>query len=335
MANPAKYLIHEDQIRTVQSIRDVYGNGSFYTMEYYADHRLEDILTEGAGTAEEFLAALQKHLIAARLPQPSMGAGCSAFMARNKDGHVLVGRNFDFKHDLVSMLIRTSPEKGFRTLCMSDLAFAEIKPGQFSDGVSDLTPAMMAPYVTMDGINEKGFFISVLQLRNVETHQETGKKKITTSAAIRAALDTAETVQDAVGIFASYDMQTARPGNDFHFFIADAKGDSAVIEYFQGQMNVIKTDHVTNFFLSKGARRKGGGKSRYNVIDAALDYREGNLEKSDIMDILRLISQPSGKKGQSNTLWSAVYDLTAGELELVIDHRYGDVRHYSLNSPKL
>ncbi len=335
MPNPAKYLIHEDQLKTVRSIRDIYGDGRFYTMDYAADHRLEDILAAGAGTSDELFAAVRKYLVAARLPRPSMGAGCSAFMAKNKEGHVLVGRNFDFNHDMVTMLISTAPEKCFKTLGMADLAFAEIKPGQLTDGETDLTPAMMFPYVTMDGINEKGFFIGVLQLRKVETYQNTGRKKITTSVAIRASLDKAETVQDAIDIFGSYDMQTARPGNDFHFFIADAKGDSAVIEYFQGKMNVLKTDHVTNFFLSPGARKKGVGKERYKVLDALLSYREGTLEKEDMMYVLKLISQPSGAKGKSNTLWSAVYDLTDRTLDLVVDHRYDDVRHYSLKDKKL
>ncbi len=335
MPNPAKFLIHEDQKKTVQSIRDIYGNGTFYTMDYSADHRLDDILASGAGNMEEFFKVLQKYLIADRLPKPTMGAGCSCFMVRNKEGHVIVGRNFDFRHDLASMLIRTLPEKGFKTIGMADLVFADIKPGQLSDGVSDLTPAMMFPYLTMDGINEKGFFIGVLQLRRAETYQDTGKKKITTSVAIRAALDKAETVQDAINIFSAYDMQTARPGNDYHFFIADASGNSAVIEYFQGKMNVIRTDHVTNFFLSPGARKRGVGKERYGVMDALLSYRDGRMEKQDVMDTLRLISQPSGPKGQSITLWSAVYDLTARELDLVIDHRYGEPRHYSLKDKSL
>ena len=330
MTNPARYLVFEDQKKTIKSIKDVRGDGSFYTMDCLSDHRLEEILTAGPGTMDEFMAALQKYLVADRLKKPTVGAGCAAFKAVDKKGHVLVGRNFDFKHVPSTMLIRTKPETGYKAFGMCDLVFAGFEKGQLTDGKTDITNAVAFPYVTMDGINEKGLFICCLQLRKAETRQNTGKTKLLSTVALRAALDKTENVQGVVDLFGSYDMQTSMDGNDFHFFVADADGDSIVIEYLRNQMNVIKTDHVTNFFLSPGARRKGGGKLRYDVMGDILDYRNGILEKSDAMDVLRFISQPSGDKGTSYTLWSAVYDLTEGSVDLAIDQKYGDVLHYSL-----
>ncbi len=330
MTNPAQYLIHEDQLRTIKTIKDVLDDGSFYTMDYRSDHRLDDVIAYSAGNMEEFYAAMQKYLVEERLPIPPVGAGCAAFKVRNKAGHVLVGRNFDYKHTPNTMLIRVSPSAGYRNFGMCDLCFADFEQGQINDGKTDITKAIMFPYVTMDGINEKGVFICILQLKNAETYQNSGKKKMLTTVAVRAALDKAASVREVVDIFASHDIQTCLPGNDFHFFVADASGGSAVIEYFKGKMNVIGTDHVTNFFLSPGARRRGGGKGRYDVLGSLIDYREGCIEKEDVMNMLRLISQPSGQKGTNYTLWSAVYDLTAGEVELAIDQKYDRVLRYSL-----
>lgn len=48
------------------------------------------------------------------------------------------------------------------------------------------------------------------------------------------------------------------------------------------------------------------------------------------MSALRLVSQPAGNSGRSHTLWSAVYDLTAGKLDLAVGRRYDDIRHFKL-----
>ena len=330
MANPAAYLIHEDQKRTAETLKDVLGDGSFYTLEYLSDYRLGDVLASGASNGNELKNVLSKLLIADRLPAPSCGAGCSAFIAKNREGHVIVGRNYDFTHELSSMLVRTSPEGGYKSMGMIDLGFLDIGPGQLSDGKTDLSPLMMMPYMTLDGINERGFFIAVLQLRGVETHQDTGKTKIMTTTAIRAVLDRAATVGEAEEIFRSYDMHTAREKNDYHFFVADRGGASAVFEYFNNEFNVIRTDCVTNFMMSPGARKRGGGKERFRIIDSVLRYRSGSLEKDEAMDTLRLVSQPYPPKGKSNTLWSAVYDLTDGTLELATGRGYGEPMNFRL-----
>ena len=332
MSNPAAFLKHEDQLRTVSTLKDHFGTGHFYTLDYQSDYRLDDMLKANVTNNDEFQAALQRILIADRLPKPSMGAGCTAFMVKDRRGHVLVGRNYDFRHEPATLLIKTSPEGENRSMGMCDLAFIDIKPGQLSDGRSDISSVMMFPYLTLDGLNDKGVCISVLQLRNATTNQDTGKGKVVTTLAIRAVLDRAGSVQEAMEIFSSYDMQSALPGNDYHFLLADKKGDSAVIEYVDNKMNVISTDRVTNFFLSKGSRRRGAGKERYDVVDAVMRYHEGIMERKEVMETLKLVSQPSPlkKTGGSRTLWSAVYDLTAGELDLAIDRKYGRILHFSL-----
>ena len=50
---------------------------------------------------------------------------------------------------------------------------------------------LVAPYCCMDGINEKGLAIAVLHMRAKATDQkDSSKKVITTTAMIRAVLDT-------------------------------------------------------------------------------------------------------------------------------------------------
>ncbi|MBR0131346.1 MAG: hypothetical protein IJM08_08575, partial [Firmicutes bacterium] len=46
MPNPAQHILNDAQRKTVGSIVDVYGDGTFYAMENYADYRLEEIIKD-------------------------------------------------------------------------------------------------------------------------------------------------------------------------------------------------------------------------------------------------------------------------------------------------
>ena len=74
MPNPAIYLIHDDQHRTVRSIRDLFGDASLYYMDYAADDRINDVLSAGAGSSEELRAVLEKLLISGRFPETTFDA---------------------------------------------------------------------------------------------------------------------------------------------------------------------------------------------------------------------------------------------------------------------
>lgn len=96
--------------------------------------------------------------------------------------------------------------------------------------------SLAAPYVMMDGMNEMGFSIGVLLIRGVEpTHQETDKLDLTTTSAMRWLLDKAATVEEAIGMLENMDMH-ASANASYHFQMADAQGDSAVIEYIDNQL---------------------------------------------------------------------------------------------------
>ena len=334
MGNPARFIRDPEQLKTLASLQDVYKNAEYYTMDYTADYRLDAVLAHGAETTDELMELLKKLLIVDYLPAPAPpGAGCSIFTARNKKGHVLVGRNLDFRHkphDPSVLMMRTAPQQGYRSLSMADLGFMPLPKGFLSDGTSDISPAVMFPYLVLDGMNEKGLFIGVMQLKFPQTRQDRGKVKVLTTVMMRAVLDKAATADEAVGIFESFDMQSPLPGNDYHFLVADRSGRSLVIEYTDNEMRVLEADCCTNFYLTPEKERAGGGKQRYEIIQKVLEFREHKLEKKDMMDLLRLVSQPAGQFGKSDTLWSAVYDLTDLSMDLTVLHRYGRPKHYRL-----
>ena len=182
MSDPAKYLRLPDQLATVSTLKEIYRDHSFYTLDYKADYRLDAVTAESAVTGEDLQKLLQKKLFVERLPKPKAGGNCTIFTARSKKGHVLVGRNLDFRHDPHTMLIRTSPASDYRALGMADMGFLPMPKGFLTDGKSDISPLIMTPYLVLDGMNEKGLFIGVMQLKFPATRQDRGRVKLNTTA---------------------------------------------------------------------------------------------------------------------------------------------------------
>ena len=365
MTNPAKDLNSGEFSGTLHSIKDIMGDGRLYEMTYTADYRLSEMLKADAGGWEAFEAVMQKYLMsgedyppdgaalgssegadsglpdgtAFRLPDeadPDKGDGCTVFSVRNKAGHILIGRNYDFRRRVrdgrpyCDMVLRTKQKTGFETLGMADLSYADFQCGSLTDGQTDLSLLSEVPFLVMDGMNEHGVFIAILVLKRPGTRQRNGKPKIVPTLAMRAALDRARSVGEAVDIFGAYDMQVSVPYKDFHYFAADGDGGSVVIEYSGNEMVVHQTDLVTNFSLTPGADEGREGRTRYDTAEAILSYRDRVMEKNEVMAALQLLSQPAGGRDRSDTLWSAVYDLTAGELQVAVGHGYDDVKSFIL-----
>ena len=51
-------------------------------------------------------------------------------------------------------------------------------------------------------------------------------------------------MEEAIKFFNKFNYHDAIEGGSFHFMVTDAKGDSAVIEYINNEMKVIKPIHL-------------------------------------------------------------------------------------------
>ena len=91
--------------------------------------------------------------------------GCCAFTAATPEGQRIFGRNFDYEETDV-LVFYTNPKYGYASYGVTDLKFFDIGAEQSIDGNSVAAKAFMlaAPYVTMDGINEAGVGVGILQL---------------------------------------------------------------------------------------------------------------------------------------------------------------------------
>ena len=87
--------------------------------------------------------------------------GCSAFTMKNPDS-VMMGRNYDFKNDTSSMLVYCSPKDGYRSVAFAALDNVGANNPELSDETRLAT--LLSPFISLDGINEKGVSIAVLTL---------------------------------------------------------------------------------------------------------------------------------------------------------------------------
>ncbi len=167
---------------------------------------------------------------------------------------------FEQYYSIIPLYAFTSDKSNYvGDFYLVDAYWLGCKRGFFTDNETDLSVAMGFPYILMDGMNEKGFAVGVLHLDGEATWQDSGKKKIATTVAMRYLLDNAVDVEDAISKLQEFDMRCSdRTNGSYHFFMADASGKSAVIEYiYDGEGSLPNTfeplrdaKYVTNFYIS-------------------------------------------------------------------------------------
>lgn len=330
-ANPAMYVSDPAQQRSIASIENL-DNGRFYMMDYSADYKLDTLLDKSVGDIEGMLQFIQTDL----LPQGEVKKGnidgaCSAFAGRTEEGKPIYGRNFDYKMDMTAVLVRTAPKDGYRSIGMADAGWIGYGLGSLDDGKTDVSATVGMPYLIMDGLNEKGLAVSVLKLDGAPTRQNTGKKKITTTAALRLMLDKAADVEEALALLRQYDMQSSMDNANFHFLLSDASGRNVVLEYTINTMTVLDANYVANHYLAPKMKGLGHAYDRFAVLAAAMKFKKNVLSPNEAMSLLELVSQPETEEATSMTQWSVVYNLEDLTARVAIRRNYDKFFDFHLN----
>ena len=351
--NKASCITDAGKLEMIHSMKDLDGNGRLYEIDYNQDYMLDSVMQPGITEQTELfrhIASLLFDNLPAENAEVKYGAGCSAFAAQEAEGKgFLMGRNYDFRHftpdnksylPTSAILVRTAPEGGKKSISMVDGLNLGFGQGFYNDGKTDLSMLMALPYAALDGINEDGFAIGVLALNEKQTNQQTGKQRIGTTVAIRMMLDKASTVREAIEMLKNYDMDMRGNGHsNYHFFMADATGDYAIVEYTFDKdrteprvMEVFSADDslrcVTNFYVAPsmtGTTDGWGsshGKDRYENLRKTLDEKKHVMKEDEAMQLLEKVSQPPTEELTSQTQWSALYNLTEKTLRLTILREY-------------
>lgn len=363
--NKASMITDQDKLSMLYSLSDLEGDkGRIYEMTYTADYKLEEALNFEISSTNSLKMFVAKYLLDAVPSTKSLNisfdAGCSAFACPDKSsGDYLMGRNFDFNHldpttkeriMIPVIAVHTAPKGGKKSVSFVDGLFLDYKSGFYTDGTSDLSMLMALPYVMLDGINEDGFAVSVLKLDGQYTNQqEPGKKKIFTTVAMRMLLDKASTVKEAIELLKNYNMCADKVAASYHFFMADAKGDYAIVEYTDpdtslnpNTMEVLTGNdnyrYVTNFYVSPsmadtdhGINKSEHGKARYEILKNYLTEKSFNINASQGINLLTQVAQgPESQLTTGFTQWSEVYNLSKRRLTMNILREWNKTFEFSV-----
>jgi len=245
---------------------------------------------------------------------------CTSFAAPSPEGATLFGRNFDWAHR-ASLLLFTKPPGGYASVSMVDLYYLGLE-GMQEIPWSRRFVLLAAPHATIDGMNECGVAIAQNAVPNRNTPKDPNRPTLLNSQIVRLVLDHARDVNEALALIQQYNVEFAGP--PVHFHIADASGDSVVVEYVDGGVSVVRSDRswqiATNFLLSEERRPDCW---RYSKAQETLVRSQGCLSPPAAMDLLEAVRQ-------EHTVWSVVYNLDAGLINVAVGQEYDDVHAFGL-----
>ncbi|WP_186297352.1 C45 family autoproteolytic acyltransferase/hydolase [Enorma shizhengliae] len=340
-------FMFRNEIATVASIKKV-NDYPFYTMTYEGDYGIDEFIAQGGASSDaELIGFVVQHLmkglpITIELPD----LACSTFNATTSEGDAIFGRNFDLSYS-PSMLVRTDPADGYASISMVNLGFLGYGEDKLPDSPTSSITALAAPYAPLDGVNEAGLAVGVLLIDTDPTNQQTDRVDITTTTAIRLMLDKCATVDEALDLLEQYDMHSSA-NSCYHFQIADASGDTVVVEYVDNEMSVLDPDDVTtagqpaagttymaatNFLLTPGEYDFGTGQDRYQIVTEGLGATDGVLSEDEAMSLLAACSQEphiNSRGEESQTQWSVVYNLDKQSATIAIGRDYENAYEVSL-----
>ena len=333
--------VFQGEIRTVLNVKPDTATG-IYNIDYVADYKLDQLLEEGGVTNEDELAQYILRIMLKGLPinieysVPELA--CSTFIAETPEKGYIFGRNLDNQTTDLAV-VKTAPKNGYKSVSVVNLSFLGYNETYTPEKLLDRIVTLGTPYFPLDGVNEKGLAVGVLQLQAPPTDQQTDKVDIGTTLAIRILLDKAATVKEAVEMLRNYDMHASANGC-YHIQIADASGDSVVVSYVNNEMVVTEIEGnyqaATNFYLHDVPfEYEKQGEDRYAILIDTLEENKGILSAEDGMKLLNAVSikgTPPDEEGRVySTQWSSIYDLTKAELILCVDRNYNDCYTYSVS----
>lgn len=224
---------------------------------------------------------------------------------------VFMGRNYDFQFDSSAMLVRCNPKNGYRSISFSGLDHIFDNNPLLNNLTKEM--ALTCPFVTLDGVNEKGLCATVLTLDSEPTIHNNGRGLLMPGTLIRLCLDRASSTKEAIEMLKNYDIFSIS-GRDYHYYITDATGDGRIIEYDPHtpgrDMVVTPTRSITNFYKIYEDKVKpnqhngiyGHGRERDLAMSAVFDKYDGHGGRDLAFEALKAASQkPNPAEVTSNT----------------------------------
>ena len=199
-----------------------------YIMTYYGDYGFNEYIREGIEIATQSITLYNY--------------ACTGFATLSNTSDMLFGRNFDWYYS-PSLILFTNPPEGYASVSIVDLDMLgfsnEIQISIAS--TESLQELLNAPYYVLDGMNEYGLTIGCMAVPKADCDLKPNRITLDSLSMMRLALDFAQNVEETIQLWKNYNV-IFPPGPPVHYLVADAKGNSAVIEWLDGEMKVIYND---------------------------------------------------------------------------------------------
>ena len=359
--------IWHGEIATIRSIEPLDGNEYLYKMDFKASYDLDDVISKDIASNADLLRYITGRIgkgipIKMKSAQVADEDGelatvfnCTSFQAAKADGGgYWYGRNYDyFKNP--TMVTVSHPRKGYASIAVSDMSHFGYSLEKLPTSLKDKVNSLSAIYTPLDGINEKGLCTSIMALPKMAAQQESGKHKVGTTIIMRLWLDRCATVQEALDLAASLDIRhDATVGSGYHYMIADANGDCAVLEFdmndgwksmvvrkSEGENSMLVTNHLLSgkYYTTEPDMSVGNVYShswwRYETAGNYLRERNGTLTFDEAMECLGLVHWKDlvWETGTvEDTQYTCVYDQQNTTLDLRNWNDYDKVLHFTLSS---
>lgn len=321
-------------------------DGYTYEMKISGDYYFDEFLELGGASNDSELISfitgkITKGIIPMTIEETEIS--CSSFTATTTDGDRIFARNYDF--DLTNTcIVYTDPGHGrHASVSTIDLQFIGIDNETGISGFMDKVLCLAAPYIPLDGINDAGvscgIYMSYQGDETVATNQQTDKPDITSTTMLRLILDYADSVDEAIELVSKYDLHDSA-GTSYHYMVADAEGNSAILEWVNGTdktdndgsarvLKVIRnTDEtdigseayqcITNYIVSPNYYGVGDsmpGSDRYEHLKNRLSETDGIIENEEhAMALLGEVGRRNwlvdGDNTNGITVHSVIYNLT-------------------------
>ena len=319
--NPVNYshCLLPGSKETLESFRHV-SKGRLYYMDYDAEFPFEEMIVREPDKRykpDEYqkmvlnLNSLLYNDAKIGGVAPSIVKACSGFVCHNAQGQLLFGRNMDSGSGNLIVTFHGKRSSGYKFVMMTNQAYVDAMngisepegkaDGIFMDGKTDLSLALRQPLVSLDGMNEHGLCFAGYQLPNfnpeaalldphmpmpVDQNTPGSEGQITFSTLHYLILSKCRTVNDVKELLKKYDYVTIWNCENVHWYLADAEGNYAVLEYWgrgteESPFELYVMDDITERYVTAGNSSYYGIPYEYNCIEnyycnpkAAATYNE-------------------------------------------------------------
>ncbi len=316
-------ILFNQEIQTMMSIKKISVKPA-YEVTYHGDYQLDRYLSAGAKDWNGLFNFVNENLCHGVGKMIYGTYGCSSFSAKTPEGDYILARNLDTEIAVPSV-IRTDPKGKNKTIGVANLHVA----GWKENSALSKTTVLTSPYFTFDGMNAYGVAIASLTVpTGSRVDADENKVTIHDLTVDRVVMDKAESVEDAIQLLSGFNikMEAKYPT---HYMIADATGNSVIIEYINGSMKVLERNEdyqvATNFILYQNQKLQGYSSERYRAFDHALAQRQGIISVEDALNLLEQNIVPG--EGQ----WSVVYNLTKKTMTVAFYGDYENIHEYGLD----